>query len=75
MQPADPVTLFVASCVMPAALTTYLFWSVYLFGDWCDAAGVAEPAAGSPAPALALLQTASPLAKGSTPTRLPVAAR
>ncbi len=32
MPPADPVTLFVASCVMPAALTTYLFWSVYLFG-------------------------------------------
>ena len=32
MQPADPVTLIVTSCVIPAALTTYLFWSLYLVG-------------------------------------------
>jgi hypothetical protein len=28
MLPADPVTLLVTSYVMPAALTTYLFWSL-----------------------------------------------
>lgn len=30
MQTADPVTMFVASCVVPTALTTCLIWSGYL---------------------------------------------
>jgi hypothetical protein len=30
MHTADPVTLFVASCVVPTALATCLIWSAYL---------------------------------------------
>jgi hypothetical protein len=30
MLPADPLTSFVASCVLPAAMTTVLWWNIYL---------------------------------------------
>ena len=32
MLPADPLTSFVASCVLPTAMTTVLWWNIYLLG-------------------------------------------
>ncbi len=62
MQTFDPFTSFVTTCVLPAATATCMVWSFYLL------------AIGSPPPWVGGY-TASPLAKGSTPIRLPVAAR
>jgi hypothetical protein len=35
MLTSDPVTFFVASSVMPTAVTAYLFWSAYLMAVSC----------------------------------------
>ena len=66
MPTTDPLTLIVTTWVAPAATAACLLWSLYLLAG---GAGV------RPTPAPMAPQTASPLAKGSTPIRRPVAAR
>jgi hypothetical protein len=62
MHTSDPFTSFVAACVLPAAATTWMAWSLYLLGT-----GTTPPWLGA--------QTASSSAKGITPMCPPVAAR
>ena len=55
----DPLTALVAAWVLPTATAACMVWSLYLLAAGTWPSG----------------QTARPLAKGSTPIRLPVAAR
>jgi hypothetical protein len=62
MHTSDPFTSYVTACVLPAAATTWMVWSLYLLGT-----GMAPPWLGA--------QAASSSAKGIMPMRPPVAAR